>query len=52
MKISTKFGGSTCASFQVISKRVRKTPPKRKKREISCQTDISTRGTSKNEKLY
>ena len=40
MKISTKFGGPTPASYQVICKGVRKTHQKRKKREISCQSDI------------
>ncbi len=40
MKISTRFGGPTYVSYQVTSKRVRKTPQKRKKREIPCQSDI------------
>ncbi len=40
MKIFTKFGGPTSASYQVRCKGVRKTPQKRKKREIQCQSDI------------
>ncbi len=42
MKISTKFGGPISASYQVICKGVRKTPQKRKKHEIPCQSDIPT----------
>ena len=40
MKISTKFSGLTSTSYKVIGKGVRKTPQKRKKREIPCQSDI------------
>ncbi len=47
MKISTKFGSSTYVSYQVTSKRVRKTPQKRKKkREIPCQSDIPITGNN------
>ncbi len=43
MKISTKFDGPSSASYQVICKGVRKTPQKRKKHEIPCQSDIPAR---------